>query len=141
VTSTPSANPSPVPVKVSGGLVGLEAIGLLALAAVTVVSGLRHDARIAQLIGQGLYFVVLALLLGVVASGLIRGKRWSRTPAIVAQLVVVAIGVWMAVPSGRIAWGIGLIAIGLIAGGLLVTPVANAWIRRFPPLFGPEPDR
>jgi hypothetical protein len=122
-------------------LLGVEAAGIAILAGVTLVSGLRNGARTAQLIGQFLYFVVLAFLVGLVAFGLLRGRRWSRTPAIVVQLVVVAIGVWMAVPSGRVVWGLGLIAIGLVAGGLLVTPSANAWITRFPPLFGEEPDR
>lgn len=141
MTSPPPANPSPPPVKASGGLLGLEALGLLVLAVVTLVSGFRNHAEIGQLLAQGLYFVVLAALIAVVGAGLIRGKRWSRTPAIVVQLVVIAIGVWMAVPSGRIGWGIGLIALGALAGGLLVTPAANAWVRRFPPLFGPEPNR
>ena len=127
--------------RASGVLLGVEAAGIAILAGVTLVSGLRNGARTAQLIGQFLYFVVLAFLVGLVAFGLLRGRRWSRTPAIVVQLVVVAIGVWMAVPSGRVVWGLGLIAIGLVAGGLLLTPSANAWITRFPPLFGEEPDR
>jgi hypothetical protein len=126
-------------VKASGVLVAVEALGILALAVVTLVSGLGNSARVGQLIGQFLYFVVLAALVAAVGAGLLRGKRWARTPAIVAQLVMVAVGVWMVAPSGRIGWGIALIAFGLITGGLLVTPAANAWIKRFPPPFGPEP--
>jgi hypothetical protein len=128
-------------VVVSGVLVGVEALGIAVLAVLTVVSGLRNGARTAQVIGQGLYFIVLALLIGVVGAGLLRGRRWSRTPAIVAQLVLIAIGVWLAGPSGRVLWGIGLVALGVAAGGLLLTPPANAWIRRFPPLFGPTQDQ
>lgn len=139
--SVPTTNPAPTPVKVSGALLCAEALGILALAVVTLVSGLGNDARIGQLIGQFLYFVVLAALVALVGSGLIRSKRWARTPAIVAQLVAVAIGVWMVAPSGRIGWGLGLIVLGATTGGLLLTPAANAWIKRFPPLFGPEPDR
>lgn len=141
MASAPSANPSPPPVRASGALLGLEALGLVVLAVVTVVSGFRNHAQVGQLLAQGLYFVVLALLIAAVGLGLIRGRRWARTPAIVVQLVMIAIGVWMAVPSGRIGWGVGLIVVGALAGGLLVSPAANAWIKRFPPLFGPEPHR
>ena len=137
----PPPNPAPIPVKVSGALLGAEALGLLTLAVTVVVSGLGNNARLDQLIGQGLYFVVLGALIALVGAGLIRGKRWARTPAIVAQLVVVAIGVWMLALSGRIGWGLGLIVLGGVAGGLLLTPAANAWIKRFPPLFWTEPDR
>lgn len=133
--------PPPVTVRVAGVIVALQGVGLLVLAGVNVASGLANGARLAQLFAQGLYFVVLGALLGLVSSGLLRGRRWSRTPALVAQVVVIAVGMWMAFPSSQLRWGIGLIVVGVVTFGLLVSPAANHWIRQFPRPFGPEPDR
>jgi len=133
--------PPPVSVRVAALLVGLQGLGLLVLAGVTVASGVRHHARGTQLAAQGAYFVVLGLLLVLVASGLLRGRRWARSPALVAEAVVIAIGMWLAFPSDRPAWGIGLIIVGGVTFALLVTPAANHWIRRFPRPFGLDQDR
>ena len=63
---------------------------------------------------------------------MLRGRRWGRTPCLITQIVLVLIGVWLIAPSGQYAWGIGLIALGGVAGYLLVSKPANAWISRFP---------
>ncbi len=57
------------------------------------------------------------------------------------QIVLVAVGYWLAVPSGRPGWGIVLAVFGLVTGGLLFTRQAIRWISSFPALFGPEPGR
>lgn len=141
VTAPRVTIPPPTTVRIAGVLVVLQGIGLVVLAGVTVASGIAHHARAAQLGAQGGYFVVLGILLGLVAAGLWRGRRWSRTPALVAQVVVIAVGMWMAFPSGQLRWGVGLIVAGAVTFGLLVSPGANHWIRQFPRPFGPGPDR
>lgn len=121
-------------------LVALEGLGLIVLAGLVFASGLAHDAAVPQLVAQAAYFVILGAALGLVASGLLRGRRWGRSPALVAQVVVVAIGMWMAFPSDRLPQGIALMGLGVLILGLLVTSRANHWIRQFPqPLGGNQP--
>ena len=67
------------------------------------------------------------------------GRRWGRTPCLVAQVVLVAVGVWLIAPSGQYAWGIGLLALGGVTGYLLLSKPANAWISSFPLPFADEP--
>ncbi len=141
VTATPVTIPPPASVRVAAALVALQGLGLWVLTGLMVASGIAHHARGVQLAAQSAYFLVLGALLGLVAAGLLRGRRWARTPAVVAQLVIVAVGMWMAFPSGRLRWGIGLMVLGVVTGGMLVSPVANFWIRQFPRPFGPAPDR
>ena len=132
----------PKPVVASAVLVCLEALGLVVLTVVILVSGFRPFPRpSASLLAQAAYYLVLAAAMVVCGLALLTGRRWGRTPTIVVQIVVVAIGYWLAVPSGRLVWGIVLIALGVVTGGLLVTRPANEWISRFPSLFGPEPGR
>ncbi|SDO26379.1 hypothetical protein SAMN04515671_0356 [Nakamurella panacisegetis] len=125
----------------AGALVIAEALGLVVLAGVIVASGLRHSAAVGQLLAQGAYYVILAA--GMVSCGLalLRGRRWGRTPALVVQIVLAAVGYWMAVPSGRLLLGLALIGVAVVTGGLLLTRAANVWVSRFPSLFGPDPDR
>ena len=127
-----------MPVRASALLVLLEAVGVVVMSVIIVVSGIGNGAAVGQLLSQAAFFVVLALGMGACGAALLGGRRWGRTPTIVVQLVLAAIGYWMAVPSGRPVLGIGLILLALITGGLLVTPAANDWINRFPQLFGPE---
>lgn len=131
--------PPPPPVRAAAVLVALQAVGLLVLAGLTLMSGLRNDARVGQLLAQFAYFVVLALLVGAVSAALLRGRRWGRTPAIVVQIVLLGIGFYLAVPSGRARWGIALMVLAVAIGALLVSRQASVWISRFPPPFGAAP--
>lgn len=139
VDPPPISIPPPRPVVIAGYLVVLEAVGVLVLAVVNVASGISSDSPIGRTLAQGAYYVVLALLLLACASGVLRGRRWGRTPSLIAQIVLVAIGVWLIAPSGQFGWGIALVVLGGITGYLLVSKPANAWINQFPLPFA-EPD-
>ncbi len=140
VDPPPLSIPPPRPVVVAGLLVLVEAAGLLVLAGATLVSGLSENIAIGRTTAQVLYYVVLALLLAICANGVLRGRRWGRTPCLVAQVLLVAIGVWLIAPSAQYGWGIALVAIGGVTGYLLLSRPANAWISRFPLPFA-EPDQ
>lgn len=133
--------PPPLPVRLSAGLLIAQAAGVVLLAVVIVISGRRNGAAVGQLLAQGAYYLVLAALMVVCGVALARGRRWGRTPTIVLQILLLAVAYWLAVPSGRAAPGAGLALLALVTGGLLLTRPANDWISRFPPMFGPEPDR
>jgi len=79
--------------------------------------------------------------MAVCGIALLQGRRWGRTPTIVIQILLLAVGYWMAVPSGRAGWGVALVVVAVITGGLLVLRPTNEWVSRFPALFGPEPRR
>lgn len=136
VTTPPVSIPPPGTVRAAAALVALEGVGLVVLAGMTLASGISHDAAGAQLAAQTAYFLILGAALLLVAAGLARGRRWGRSPALVVQIVVIAIGMWMAFPSGRLPQGLALIGLGALVLALLVTPRANDWIRRFPAPFG-----
>jgi hypothetical protein len=135
----PISIPPPRPMFLAAAAVLVEAVGLLALAIATLVSGLTEDIAIGRTLAQFAYYVVLAALLVLCASAVLRGRRWGRTPCLVVQVVLALIGVWLVAPSGQFGWGIGLILLGVITGYLLVSKPANEWINRFPlPFSGPD---
>ena len=136
----PISIPPPRPVTIAGILVLLEGFGLLMLAGATLISGLSEGIAIGRTLAQTAYYLVLALLLAACANGVLRGRRWGRTPCLVAQVVLVLVGIWLIVPSERYGWGVGLVLLGGVTGSLLVSRPANAWINRFPLPFA-EPDQ
>lgn len=136
----PLSIPPPGPVRVAAGLVLLEVLGLLVLAGVNLVSGLSESLSVSRTLAQVVYYLVIAAALALCATGLLRGRRWARTPSLVAQIVVFAIGVWLIAPSGQLVWGPLLVLVGGPGAALLLSRPANAWISRFPLPFA-EPDR
>jgi hypothetical protein len=72
------------------------------------------------LIGAG---TVLAL--GLVAAGLARARRWSRTPALLTQLFTGIVGIYL-VQGQRYSWGIPAL---LLAAAGLVTLLLPASVR------------
>jgi hypothetical protein len=136
----PLSIPPPGAVRAAAGLVLLEALGLLVLAGINLVSGLSESLSVGRTLAQVAYYLVIAAALVGCATGLLRGRRWARTPSLVAQIVVFAIGVWLIAPSGQLLWGPLLVLVGAAAAVLLLSKPANAWISRFPLPFA-EPDR
>jgi hypothetical protein len=135
----PVSIPPPRPVVVAAWLVVLEAGGLVVLSGVNLVSGLAEGLSVGRTLAQVAYYLVLAAGLAFCAAGLLRGRRWARTPSLVAQVVVFAIGVWLIAPSGQYLWGPLLVLTGAAGAGLLLSRPANAWISRFPlPFAGPD---
>lgn len=122
--------------RVAAILIGIEGIGLIVYAVAMLLSGISHEAAIGQLLAQTGYFVILSVALCLVAGGLLVGRRWPRSPGIVVQVVVIAVGMWMAFPSAQLARGVALIGFGALVLGLLISPRANHWIKQFPTPFG-----
>ncbi|MBM9468190.1 hypothetical protein [Nakamurella leprariae] len=145
--STPPADPPPLSipapraVRIAAVLVVLQGVGLLGLAVGTLFAGAGDSVPTGRLLAQVGYYAVLAVAVGACGQALLRGRRWGRTPSVVIQVVVAAVGVWMITPSDRTLLGIAMITWGLLVGALLLSRPANAWIERFPLPFAAGPDR
>ena len=139
----PITIPPPPAVRWAGYGVLVQAVGVVVLSVVTLVSGLSSGPEGGSPVGRTLaqtgYYLVIALLMAAAAAGILRGRRWGRTPCLVVEIVLVLIGVWLIAPSGQYLWGPVLVLSGLVIGGLLLSPPATAWINRFPLPFGSTP--
>ena len=137
VDPPPLSIPPPTSVRVAAVLVLVEAVALLAVAAGTGISGFRHGTvGTGVVLGQLAYYLVLAAALAGVAVGLLQGRRWARTPALVIQIITLGVGFYLAVPSGRLGWGVLVAAVAVVAGALLASRTATDWIKQFPTPFG-----
>lgn len=88
-------------------LVGLQALTLVAIA---VFYGVELVVASPDSVVTAVASAVLVLVVGIgmalVARGLARGRRWSRAPALVAQLLLLPVGFEMS--QGQ-RWWLGLL--------------------------------
>nr|WP_211176923.1 hypothetical protein [Pseudonocardia acidicola] len=93
---------------VAQGLLGV------AFAVVVAVRTIGAHTGVGNAIGEAVYFAVIGGALVAVGRGLVIGRRWARTPAIVAQLLLLPVVYSLIGPSRQLLWGI-------LAGVVVVT--------------------
>jgi peptidoglycan/LPS O-acetylase OafA/YrhL len=94
----------------------IEATGVLVavvLAGIATASG--HSYQTASGVAITIIGLATAMVLALVARGLRRGRSWSRTPAVLTQVFIGIVAVYL-LQSGRLDWGVP--AIVLAVGGL-----------------------
>jgi hypothetical protein len=101
-----------------------EAVGVLlasVLAAVATGSGRSYQLK------GGVAITVIgfcaAIGLAFVAAGLRSGKRWTRTPALLTQLFVGIVGIYL-VQSHRYDWGIPALVLAVAGFAMLMAPAS-----------------
>jgi hypothetical protein len=100
----------------------VEAAGLClaaALAAADIAAGRAYQRS------SGIALVVLEFIvaagLAALASGLARSRPWSRTPAVMTQLLTGVIGIFL-LQAGRYEWGVPALVLALAGLAGLFTP-------------------
>ena len=64
-----------------------------------------------------------AVVLALVAAGLARVRRWSRTPALLTQLFTGIVGIYL-VAGGRLEWGIPALLLPAAGFAALLAPAS-----------------
>lgn len=107
-------------------LVGLEALGLAAVAVFYLVElAVADTGDVVRALVTVLLALAAAAGLALVARGLLRGRRWARSPALVTNLLVlpVAVGLFQ---GGRWYVGAPLLLLALAVLVLLFLPTTTA---------------
>src|SRR5216684_2169420 len=110
--------------------------------AVIVLAGRDTIAGKSYQVGSGIALTVIGLAtaaaLGWVAVGLSRARRWSRTPAVLTQLFVGIVGIYL-VQGHRYAWGVPSLVLAGAGLVLLLVPASFRALSGPPPGGGPGP--
>ena len=91
------------------------------LCVVIVLNAIDSASGRAWTTSNAIAFIVLEAFLAIgmalVALGIYRVRPWSRTPAVMIQLLTGIVGIWL-IQAGRIGWGIPalLLAVAGLAG-------------------------
>ncbi|NLG56502.1 MAG: hypothetical protein GX542_12795 [Rhodococcus sp.] len=119
----------PVTVRSAGALVALEGTVAVGVAVTLIIRGLLgHDQTVASGYGTAAWFLILGGAVLSAGIGLFWGKRWGRTIAIVAQLLLAPVAWALLTDSNQLFFGILLGGVVLGALGCLFTPSTSQWM-------------
>ncbi len=116
--------PAPAQVRVAGVLVGLQGVAALVFA---VLLGVDAGGSWTAAAGEIGMFVVIAAALAAAGAGLVTGRRWARTPAIVAQVLLLPVVYSLIGPSHQLVAGIATGVYVATTFLLLISEPARAW--------------
>src|SRR5262245_55256393 len=113
---------SPATLRAAAVVQGAEAALVLAAAA---RAGIDTAAGRSYQTGSGIALTVIgaasAAGLAAVAAGLARARRWSRTPALLTQLFVGIVGIYL-LQANRLDWGVLSVVLALAGFAALLAP-------------------
>jgi hypothetical protein len=93
-------------VRLAGVLVGVQGLVAVGFAVALGLRSLAPGAGVGSVLGEAGYFVLIGAALVAVGVGLVRGRRWARTPAIVTQLLLLPVVYSLIGPSRQLVLGI-----------------------------------
>jgi hypothetical protein len=123
----PASDGPPAPVRAAGALVVLQALGATAFTVLVAVRAGQADLGPKAALGEAGFFLIVAVALGAVAWGLLTGRRWARTPAIVTQLLLLPVVYSLIGPSGQLLIGLATGAVVFAAFMLLISERSRTW--------------
>ena len=107
-------------------LLGVEAVGLLAVTALLVYAdATAPSVGASSAVGITAFAGLFALLLAALAWALWRRRAWARGPAIVLELLMLPIGYSM-ISTGLVWLGIPVMLLGICGAGALLAPATRA---------------
>lgn len=114
VPPAPVSKPPPLLV-VAGVLLVAEALAALVFGVLEI--GQIRSTRAVVGVGVAAVMMGYGLVLAAVARGVLRGRRWSRGPAVATQLILLPIA-WSfrAAPTTAVGLVIGVVALAVLVG-------------------------
>ncbi len=107
------------------GAAGIQAAESAVVLTATVLAGLDTAAGHSYRIGSGIALTAIGVLtvvmLAAVAAGLARARRWSRTPALLTQLFIGIVAIYL-LQGGRYEWGVPALVLALAGFAVLLLP-------------------
>ncbi|HZG89545.1 MAG TPA: hypothetical protein VEZ42_04960 [Pseudonocardia sp.] len=131
--------PGPPPqVRVAGLLVGLQGLLSIGFAVALALRAPSSTAPAAAVLGEAGYFALTGAALLFVAFGLVTGRRWARTPAIVTQLLLLPVVYSLIGPSRQLVLGIVAGAVVVATFLLLISERSRYWSMGLDPTDDPR---
>ena len=118
---------APRPVRSAGVLVGVQGLVGVVIAGWLLVAALRGTSGPVPIGATAAWLAGFGVILLIVGVSLVRGRHGARTPAVVAQLLLLGVCWYAAGPSSQPAYGVpaAVFCVGVLV--LLFCPSALRW--------------
>ncbi|MDQ2882804.1 MAG: hypothetical protein M3Y48_16890 [Actinomycetota bacterium] len=118
---------APRPVRSAGVLVGVQGLVGVVIAGWLLVAALRGTSGPVPIGATAAWLAGFGVILVIVGVNLVRGRHGARTPAVVAQLLLLGVCWYAAGPSSQPAYGVpaAVFCVGVLV--LLFCPSAVRW--------------
>jgi hypothetical protein len=105
----------------------LQALAAAVFTGALVLRAGATDLGTGLVLGEAGFFLLVAAAVGAVGVGLLRGRRWARTPALVTQLLLLPVVYSLIGPSRQIVLGLVSGALVFATFMLLVNERSRLW--------------
>ena len=103
----------------------VEAAESVLVLVATVLAGVDAASGQSYHVSSGVALTVIGVAavaaLALVAGGLARARRWSRTPALLTQLFAGIVGIYL-LQGHRLEWGLALLVLAVLGFAALLSP-------------------
>jgi len=103
----------------------IQAAESILVLAATVLAGVDAASGQSYHVSSGIALTVIGVAavacLALVAAGLARARRWSRTPALLTQLFAGIVGIYL-LQGHRLDWGLALLVLAVLGFAALLSP-------------------
>ncbi len=103
----------------------VEAAESVLVLVATVLAGVDAASGQSYHVSSGVALTVIGVAavaaLALVAGGLARARRWSRTPALLTQLFAGIVGIYL-LQGHRLDWGLALVVLAVLGFAALLSP-------------------
>ena len=125
-----SATGSPNLLWLAAAAQGLEAAGLLVAAAVNLgdLAGAQTD-QTSNAVAFIVIEVIVAIGVAAIAAGIARVRPWSRTPAVMTQVLTFIIGIVL-IQADRLGWGLPALVFAVAGLAGLFAPTSFRKLHR-----------
>src|SRR5499427_11004374 len=114
----------PLPPTLRGAAIVQAAEAVVVLAA-TILAGVDAASGRSYHVSSGIALTLIGALaaagLAWIARGLAQARRWSRTPALLTQLFVGIVGIYL-LQGHRLDWGLALLVLAVLGFAALLSP-------------------
>jgi hypothetical protein len=118
---------SPWQVKVAGLVVAVQGLLGVGFAVVLAANAASSSTPVSAVLGEAGYFVLIGAALLFVGIGLVTGRRWARTPAIVTQLLLLPVVYSLIGPSRQLLLGVATGVVVVATFLLLISERSREW--------------
>lgn len=127
--AVPFTTTAPKSVLAAGVLVGLQGLAGIGVAISLLVRAMTSGEKVpgVDVYAEAGFFAVFAAAVIAVGAGLVLGRRWSRTPAAVLQVLLLCMAWYLVSSSTLVEYGIGGIVLCAVILVLLFTRKGRAW--------------